>query len=374
MSYSSRVTTGRKNDHTLRTLLEDTLGGHRLSDEEALRLFLTSDQSVWQIAAAADEQRERATGDIVTYVRNQNINVTNYCINSCGFCGFSKKQGEEGGYLASKNEIRNKAALARQRGVTEICTVSGLHPDFDAGSYTEIITTLREGAPGVHIHASNPMEVAYAARNSGITTMEVLERMKAAGLGSLCGTAAEILVDEVRKVICPGKISTDEWVRIIREAHGLGIPTTATIMYGHCETAEDRVRHLSVLRAIQDETNGFTEFVPLSFVHMNTPLYRRGLARAGATGREDLLMTSVARLFLDNIDHIQVSWVKTGVKMAQIGLMAGADDLGGTMFEESISKGAGALNTDYLDPREMERMASDIGRKLRERDTLYHLF
>jgi len=368
------VTTGRKNDHTLRTLLEDTLGGHRLSDEEALRLFLTSDRSVWQIAAAADEQRERATGDIVTYVRNQNINVTNYCINSCGFCGFSKKQGEEGGYLASKNEIRNKAALARQRGVTEICTVSGLHPDFDAGSYTEIITTLREGAPGVHIHASNPMEVAYAARNSGITTMEVLERMKAAGLGSLCGTAAEILVDEVRKVICPGKISTDEWVRIIREAHGLGIPTTATIMYGHCETAEDRVRHLSVLRGIQDETNGFTEFVPLSFVHMNTPLYRKGLARAGATGREDLLMTSVARLFLDNIDHIQVSWVKTGVKMAQIGLMAGADDLGGTMFEESISKGAGALNTDYLDPREMERMASDIGRKLRERDTLYHLF
>jgi FO synthase subunit 2 len=197
--------------------------------------------------------------------------------------------------------------------------------------------------------------------------------MKAAGLGSLCGTAAEILVDEVRKVICPGKISTDEWVRIIKEAHGLGIPTTATIMYGHCESAGDRVRHLSVLRAIQDETKGFTEFVPLSFVHMNTPLYRKGLARAGATGREDLLMTSISRLFLDNIDHIQVSWVKTGVKMAQIGLMAGADDLGGTMFEESISKGAGALNTDYLDPLEMERMASDIGRTLRERDTLYHL-
>jgi FO synthase subunit 2 len=299
--------------------------------------------------------------------------VTNFFINSCGFCGFSKKQGEKGGYLASKNEIRNKAALARQRGVTEICTVSGLHPDFDAGSYTEIITTLLEGAPGVHIHASNPMEVAYAARNSGITTMEVLERMKAAGLGSLCGTAAEILVDEVRKVICPGKISTAEWVRIIKEAHGLGIPTTATIMYGHCESAEDRVRHLSVLRAIQDETEGFTEFVPLSFIHMNTPLYRKGLARAGATGREDLLMTSVSRLFLDNIDHIQVSWVKTGVKMAQIGLMAGADDLGGTMFEESISKGAGALNTDYLDPREMERIATDIGRTLRERDTLYHL-
>jgi FO synthase subunit 2 len=215
------VTVGRKNEHRLKILLEDTLGGHRLSEEEALRLFLTTDRIVWQIASAADEQRERATKDLVTYVRNQNINVTNYCINSCGFCGFSKKEGEEGGYLASKEEIRQKAALARQRGVTEICTVSGLHPDFDAATYTGIITTLREGAPGVHIHASNPMEVAYAARKSGITTIEVLEQMKAAGLGSLCGTAAEILVDEVRKVICPGKISTDEWIRIIREAHGL---------------------------------------------------------------------------------------------------------------------------------------------------------
>jgi FO synthase subunit 2 len=365
------VTAGKRNGRTLKTLLEDTLAGHRLSNEEALKLFLTDDRSVWQIAAAADEKRERVNGAVVTYVRNQNINVTNYCVNSCGFCGFSKKHGEEGGYLSSQDEIRKKAALARSRGVTEICTVSGLHPDFNAGSYTGIITTLREGAPGVHIHASNPMEVAYAARKSGITTREVLEQMKAAGLGSLCGTAAEILVDEVRKVICPGKISTDEWVRIIGEAHGLGIPTTATIMFGHCEAVEDRVRHLAILREIQDETGGFTEFVPLSFVHMNTPLYRKGLARAGATGREDLLMTAVSRLFLDNIDHIQVSWVKTGVKMAQIGLLAGADDLGGTMFEESISKGAGAVNTDYLDPGEMERIASDIGRTLRERDTLY---
>ncbi|HPX73863.1 MAG TPA: 7,8-didemethyl-8-hydroxy-5-deazariboflavin synthase subunit CofH, partial [Methanoregulaceae archaeon] len=192
-------------------------------------------------------------------------------------------------------------------------------------------------------------------------------------LGSLCGTAAEILVDDVRKVICPGKIPTDEWIRIIKEAHTLGIPTTATIMYGHCETVKDRISHLSILRSIQDDTRGFTEFVPLSFVHMNTPLFRKGLARPGATGREDLLMTAVSRLYLDNIDHIQVSWVKTGVKMAQIGLMAGADDLGGTMYEESISKGAGAVNTDYLDPAEMERVALDIGRTLHERDTLYRV-
>ena len=371
---SSMVAAGKHNTQPLRTLLEDTLGGHRLSDEEALRLFLTDDRSVWQIAAAADEKRERVNGAVVTYVRNQNINVTNYCINSCGFCGFSKKQGEEGGYLSSQR---------RNQGKSRACAITGCHRDMyrSAGSIRTLMPAhippslprSGKGPRDVHLHASNPMEVAYAARKSGISTVEVLERMKAAGLGSLCGTAAEILVDEVRKVICPGKISTDEWVRIIREAHGLGIPTTATIMFGHCETVEDRVRHLSVLRAIQDETGGFTEFVPLSFVHMNTPLYRKGLARPGATGREDLLMTAVSRLYLDNIDHIQVSWVKTGLKMAQIGLMAGADDLGGTMFEESISKCAGALNTDYLDPGEMERIASDIGRTLRERDTLYRL-
>jgi len=355
----------------LSTLLGDSLAGHRLSEREALRLFSCRDREVWQVAAAADARREEVVGNVVTYVRNQNINVTNYCINRCGFCGFSKKPGEDGGYFYGPEEIRKKAMLAGERNVTEICTVSGLHPDFNAESYIGIIRTMREGAPGVHIHASNPMEVAYAARKSGLSTIEVLKRMKEAGLGSLCGTAAEILVDEVRQVICPGKIPTGDWVRIIREAHQLGIPTTATIMYGHCETIQDRVHHLSILRGIQDDTGGFTEFVPLSFIHMNTPLFRNGIARPGATGREDLLMTAVSRLFLDNIDHIQVSWVKTGLKMAQLGLLGGADDLGGTMFEESISKGAGAANTDYLDPVEMERIATDIGRELRQRDTLY---
>ncbi len=372
----SRVSMVAHRDHgggNLSDILDAAVSGNRLSEEDAVRLFSTCDRNVWDIARAADERREAVVGNPVTYVRNQNINVTNYCINTCGFCGFSKKPGDQGGYYHDLELIREKAALAKSRKVTEICTVSGLHPDFNADSYVEIFTALREGAPGVHIHASNPMEVAYAARKSGISTLEVLRMMKDAGLGSLCGTAAEILVDEVRRIICPGKISSGEWSRIIREAHRLGIRSTATIMYGHCETVQDRVRHLSILRDIQDETRGFTEFVPLSFIHMNTPLFRKGIARAGATGREDLLMTSVSRLFLDTIDHIQVSWVKTGVKMAQLGLLAGADDLGGTMFEESISKGAGARDTDYLDPSEMERIAADIGRPLRQRDTLYHL-
>jgi 5-amino-6-(D-ribitylamino)uracil---L-tyrosine 4-hydroxyphenyl transferase len=358
---------------TLGVLLDDVKGGHRMNAKEALLLFRTRGRQVWDIAAAADEMREERAGKAVTYVRNQNINVTNICVNACGFCGFSKKRGETGAYFHDKAEIQKKAALAKKRKVTEICTVSGLHPDFNAQSYVDVYRWIREAAPGVHLHASNPMEVAYAARKSRKSTVEVLEMMKEAGLNSMCGTAAEILVDSVRDKICRQKIPTKEWVRIITEAHGLGIPTTATIMYGHCETDRDWVKHLSILRDIQDETEGFTELVPLSFIHMNTPLFRAGKARAGATGREDLLMVAVGRLFLDNFRNIQVSWVKEGIKLAQLGLIAGANDLGGTMFEESISKGAGALNTDYLDPAEMERVAKDLGRTLRRRTTLYEL-
>ena len=360
-------------DARLKTLLDDVVAGHRLTEDEALYLFGIRDRRIWEIAAAADRKRERVAGDEVTWVKNQNINVTNLCVNTCGFCGYSKKPGDEGIYFHDKAEIQRKAALAKERGVSEICTVSGLHPDFTAKSYVDVYRWIREAAPGVHLHASNPMEVAYAAKRSHLSTVEVLDMMKEAGLGSLCGTAAEILVDSVRDRICRQKIPTKEWIRIITEAHGLGIRSTATIMYGHCETDADRVEHLAILRNIQDETKGFTEFVPLSFIHMNTPIFREGNARAGATGREDILMVAIARLFLDNFRNIQVSWVKEGIKLAQLGLIAGGNDLGGTMFEESISKGAGAVNTDYLDPKEMQRVAEDLGRPLRRRTTLYEL-
>ena len=359
--------------HSLHTLLCDTLAGHRLTEEEAVQLFTTRGRDIWKIAAAADELREERAGDVVTYVRNQNINVTNLCVNACGFCGFSRKPGDPDVYRYDETVVRKKAREARERNVTEICTVSGLHPGFDAQSYIDIYSWIRDEAPAVHIHASNPMEVAYAARRSGLSTREVLIAMKAAGLSTLCGTAAEILVDDLRRVICPDKIDTATWVRVIREAHYLGIPSTATIMYGHCESDADRARHLGILREIQDETHGFTEFVPLSFIHENTPLYRAGLARAGATGREDLLMFAVARLFLDNFDHVQASWVKLGTKMAEAALLAGADDLGGTLFEESISREAGARGTSYLDPGDMRRMAEDLGRMLRQRTTIYDL-
>ncbi|RPJ49660.1 MAG: 7,8-didemethyl-8-hydroxy-5-deazariboflavin synthase subunit CofH [Methanobacteriota archaeon] len=357
----------------VRDVLDDVKAGHRLSEEDALFLFNTRDRGVWEIASAADELRQHRTGDVVTYVRNQNLNVTNICVNACGFCGFSKKSGDSEAYYFDRDAIQEKARLARERGVTEVCTVSGLHPSFTADSYIGIYESIREALPGVHIHASNPMEVAYAARKSGISTKEVLIRMKEAGLGSLCGTAAEILVDGVRRVICPGKIDTATWCRIIREAHDLGIPSTATIMYGSVEDARDRVRHLAILREIQDETHGFTEFVPLSFIHMNTPLFHSGQARAGATGCEDLLLIAVSRLFLDNFDNVQVSWLKYGSKLAQLGLMAGGNDLGGTMYTDEVSRDAGRGDPEYLSPTEMERICRDIGRPIRERTTLYDL-
>ena len=206
-----------------------------------------------------------------------------------------------------------------------------------------------------------------------IATEDMLAAMKEAGLGSLCGTAAEILVDDVRDIICPQKIRTGNGNESSGKPTAREFPTTATMMYGHCESVADRARHFAILRDIQDDTHGFTEFVPLSFIHMNTDLFRSGRARPGATGREDMLIIAIARLFLDNVPHIQVSWVKTGKKMAQLGLLAGADDLGGTMFEESISKGAGASDTDYLDPADMKVMTDDLGRELKQRTTLYDL-
>jgi FO synthase subunit 2 len=360
-------------DSAIRTLLSDVAGGHRISCSEARRLFGVQDRLVWEVASAADALREERVGDVITYVRNQNINVTNLCVNACGFCGFSKKPGDPGIYHLTREQVQEKAALAEGRGVTEVCTVSGLHPAFTAQSYLDILSWIREKAPHVHLHASNPMEIAYAASRSGWSTEKMLREMKQAGLNSMCGTAAEILDDQVRQVLCPQKIDTATWVRIIREAHSLGIPTTATIMYGAFEDDDARVRHLEIVRSIQDETGGFTEFVPLSYVHLDTPLFRSGIARSGATGREDILMYAVSRLFLDNVRNLQVSWVKLGTKLAQLGLLAGANDLGGTLYEESISKGAGARNSEYLDPEEMKRIADDLGRPLRQRTTLYGL-
>ena len=242
--------------------------------------------------------------------------------------------------------------------------------EYDMDSYLSVYQTIRRHAPGVHIHASNPMEVAYAARRSDCSTREVLEAFKDAGVGTLCGTAAEILVDDIREIICPGKITTDEWIKIIKESHDCGLRSTATIMYGHCESTHDQVAHLSLLREIQDETNGFTEFVPLSFIHPGTPVYKKGIARPGATGREDMLMIAVSRLFLDNFTNIQVSWVKLGLKMVQVGLMSGANDLGGTLYEREYRHQPRASAGDTWTLQTCG-ISEDLGRPLVERRTDY---
>ena len=355
------------------TLLSDVLGGHRLTASEAIVLLNTCDRDVFRITAAADELREMRVGDTVTYVRNQNLHVTNICKNLCGFCGFGRNAGDEGAYCHDKAGIQAQARLAYERNVTEICLLSGVHPDFTVHTFVDMIHWIHEAAPGVHIHAFSPDEVAHAAAKARCPTPEILARLKEEGLGTIQGTAAEILVDSVRQVICPRKVPTADWVRIIKEAHGMGLRSTATIMYGSYESSADQIEHLAILREIQDRTRGFTELVTLPFVHTNTPLYQKGIARAGPTGREDLLMLAVSRLFLDNFDNIQVAWGKVGLKMTQLALLSGANDLAGTMFTDDVTGDAGASGSDYLDPRDMDRIVTDIGRKLRQRTTLYEL-
>lgn len=361
------------NDIELRTLLNDVLEGHRMTEEEAVLLMKTRNKNIFRIAEAADELRERKVGDTVTYVRNHNLHVTNVCKNLCGFCGFGRPKNSEEAYLNSEEEIKRKAVLANERDITEICLLSGVHPDFNAERYAEIISWVHYAAPGVDIHTMSPDEISYSAKKSGITTKEVIEIMKEAGLGTLQGTAAEILVDSVRKIICPSKVSTSEWIRIIKEAHSLGIKSTATIMHGSIERDTDRAEHLRVLRDIQDETMGFTELVPLPYLHANTPLYNKGIAPPGGTGRTDLLLFAVSRLFLDNFDNIQISWGKLGRKFTQIGLLSGGNDFGGTMFSDEVSTEAGGEGSDYLDPVEMKRITEDLGRTLKQRSTTYKI-
>jgi 5-amino-6-(D-ribitylamino)uracil---L-tyrosine 4-hydroxyphenyl transferase len=352
-------------------LLWDVIGGHRLTEKEAASLLDARGRSLLRILRAADEVREERAGTVVTYVRNQNIHITNICKNLCGFCGFGRRAGDPGAFRDDGEALERKARLGVVRGVTEICLLSGVHPEFSLDTYRDILSRVREAAPGVHLHAFSPDEVAHASAGSRIPTREVLEQFRTAGLSSLQGTAAEILVDDVRAVICPRKIDTAGWIRIIREAHALGIPSTATIMYGSVEGAKEQIRHLSILRTIQDETGGFTELVPLSYIHQNTPLYRDGIARPGATGREDLLMIAVSRLFLDNFRNIQVSWGKLGVRLSQLALLSGGNDLAGTMFSDDVTEEAGAADASYLDPARMEILVRDIGRELRQRTTLY---
>lgn len=355
----------------LENLLSDTLAGHRLTTEEAAFLFSTSGTDVYDLFKAADELCRRKNGTRVTFVRNQNIHITNICKNLCGFCGFGRPKNSPGAYLFSEEDIKKQIRLAKNRGVTEICFLSGVHPDFTLDTYLQFMRWVHEIHPSVHIHAFSPDEVDFVARKADLPTTEVLKCLIEGGLGTLQGTAAEILVDDVRKTICPGKVKTDVWERIAREAHSLGLRSTATIMYGSTESYLERAEHLNRIRSIQDDTSGFTEMVLLSFIHHKTPLYEKGLVKAGPTGRDDLVTTAVCRLFLDNFDHIQVSWPKLGTKMTQMALLAGSDDLAGTMYLDDVTGEAGGGTEEYLDPAQMEYICRDLGRTLVERTTLY---
>jgi FO synthase subunit 2 len=357
----------------MKELLEDVLEGHRLTPAEAAGLLKTRGSDVWEIAAAADIIREQTVGDVVTYVRNQNIHVTNICRNLCRFCAFGRPPGAPDAYDVGDAGIRAQVTLAKERGVTELCFLSGVNPAFSAERYVEMISIAHTIFPEADIHTMSPDEVTWAARKSGITTAEVIEMTRDAGLGTMQGTGAEILVDAVRKRFCPNKVPTAEWVRIITEAHMMGLKSTATIMYGSLDTADDRAQHLGVIRDIQDETGGFTEFIPLPFIHENTPLQQAGLVTGGSIGREDILLFAVSRLFFDNIPNIQISWGKIGDRMASLGLIAGGNDLGGTMFTDEVSMDAGALGADYFDPADMKRITDDLGRVLRRRSTAYEL-
>ena len=362
-------------------LIAETLD-HALSEKEvtipeALRLYGARGLDFHLVGMVADELRKRRVGDIVTFVVNRNINFTNVCIKQCGFCAFSRDFREEEGYFLPTEEIVRRAKEAHSLGATEVCIQAGLPPDMDSKTYENICRAIKSEIPDIHIHGFSPEEVLYGATRSNVSVKEYLMRLKDAGVNTLPGTAAEILDQDMRDKISPGRISVNDWIDIIKTAHKLGINSTSTIMFGHIETPEDRVRHIAKIREIQKETGGFTEFVPLNFIHSEAPMYKHQLhegINSGASANDVLLTHAISRIMLNNhINNIQMSWVKEGPKMAQVLLMWGANDFGGTLINESISTSAGASHGQLLRPKEMRRLIREIGRTPAQRNTSYEI-
>jgi FO synthase len=366
----------RKVDPEIVRIVDRATAGRRLDHPEIMRLFAARDIDYRHVTGAANALRQAVSGDVVRYVVNRNINYTNICYFRCRFCAFSKGRTHEdlrgAPYDLALEEVARRAVEAWQRGATEVCLQGGIHPDYTGETYEAICRTIKAAVPGMHIHAFSPLEVTQGAATLQTPIPSFLAQLKQAGLGTLPGTAAEILDDEVRAIICPDKINTAQWLDVQRAAHGLGLRTTSTIMYGHVETSLAWSRHLLALRDLQVETAGFTEFVPLPFVHMEAPMYRQGRARRGPTFREAVIMHSVARLVLHPaITNIQTSWVKMGPAGAAICLDSGANDLGGTLMNESISRAAGTQHGQEFPPDAMEALIRSIGREPQQRDTLY---
>jgi FO synthase len=359
--------------------IKDILGtvdaGAVLTERQIVRLFEADGADAVAVMAHADQLRRDVAGDDVTYVINRNINYTNICLYKCGFCAFSKGSTRDmrgPAYTLDYAEVGRRAAEAVERGATEVCLQGGIHPKYDGNTYLSVLAAVKAAAPDVHIHAFSPLEVTHGARTLGLSLRQFLIRLKDAGLSTLPGTAAEILDEEVRAIICPDKVSTQEWLDVMRTAHGVGLRSTTTIMFGHVDRYEHWARHLIAIRDLQAETGGFTEFVPLPFVHMEAPIWRKGQARSGPSYREAILMHSVARLVLHGyIDNIQASWVKLGSDGAAQALCAGANDLGGVLMDESITRAAGGQNGQCFDVAMMHDVATSIGRSAVQRTTLY---
>jgi FO synthase subunit 2 len=367
----------RKTDPIIASALDLALDEKDLSEDLAAELLDCEGAEMSMVLMVADELRRRTIGNHVTYVVNRNINFTNVCIKRCGFCAFSRDFREEEGYSLPVEEIVARAKEAWKLGATEVCIQAGLPPEMNGRYYIDICEAIKKELPDIHIHAFSPEEILYGAKMSSIPVREYMKMLKESGVGSHPGTAAEILDQQIRDIISPGRISVKDWITIIKYAHLIGIPTTSTIMYGHVETSKDKAKHLGILRTIQKQTRGFSEFVPLSFVHTEAPMYNRSTVtdiRPGPDGSEVLKMHAVARIFLHRyINNIQVSWVKEGVRMSQVLLGAGANDFGGTLINESISTAAGAAHGQLLKPKGIRSAIRSAGKIPAQRSTSYRI-
>ena len=367
----------KNSDPIIVDILNNALSDKEISVKEGVELYNVDDVDFHLVGLVANEIRRKRVGDIVSYVVNRNINFTNVCIKQCGFCAFSRDFREEEGYFLPTEEIVKRAKEAYQVGATEVCIQAGLPPDMEGDVYEKICREIKKEIPDIHIHGFSPEEILYGATRSETTIEEFLKRMKEAGVGTLPGTSAEILNQELRDKISPGRISVVDWEKVIKTAHKMGINTTSTMMFGHLETIEDRVKHIVKLRDIQKETGGFTEFVPLDFVHSEAPMYKHQLhegIKQGGSGNDVLLTHAISRIMLNNsIDNLQMSWVKEGQKMSQLLLMWGANDFGGTLINESISTSAGSEHGQLIRPKEIRRMVREIKRIPAERDTHYNI-